>query len=209
MDNRAVIYARVSSTGDRQNTDRQIVDLQSYAERAGLEIVEIYQEKASGAKDDRPVLAECISNLMEGQAGNLLLSEISRLSRTVKGVVNTLDQLAKAGVNVYIQDIGLNSLLPDGSENPTTKMMLTILALGAEMERNNIHNRMESGRRLAYERNPEKFGRPKGKKRPEDEILSKYPEVVKKLSKGLTIAETAKICGVSPTTVQKVKKSIE
>ncbi|MCQ2168774.1 MAG: recombinase family protein [Bacteroidales bacterium] len=183
MDNRAVIYARVSSTSDRQNTDRQIVDLQSYAERAGLEIVEIYQEKASGAKDDRPVLAECISNLMESQARNLLLSEISRLSRTMKGVVNTLDQLAKAGVNVYIQDIGLNSLLPDGSENPTTKMMLTILALGAEMERNNIHNRMESGRRFAYERNPEKFGRPKGKKRPEDEILSKYPEVVKKLSK--------------------------
>lgn len=206
MDNKAVIYARVSSVGDRQNTDRQIADLQSYASKAGLGIVEIYQEKASGAKDDRPVLVECISNLISGQARNLLLSETSRLSRTVKGVVNTLDQLTKSGINVFIQDLGLNSLRPDGSENPTAKMMLTVLALGAEMERNNIHNRMESGRRLAYERNPEKFGRPKGKKRPENEMLSKYPDVVKKLLKGLTIAETAKLCGVSPTTVQKVKK---
>lgn len=39
MPNRTAIYARVSSEGDRQNTDRQVVDLQAYAAVAGLEVV--------------------------------------------------------------------------------------------------------------------------------------------------------------------------
>ncbi len=54
MPNRAAIYTRVSSEGDRQNTDRQVVDLQAYAAAAGLEIVRVFTEKASGAWDDRP-----------------------------------------------------------------------------------------------------------------------------------------------------------
>ena len=49
----AVIYARVSSTGDRQDTERQVADLTAYAGAAGLDIVAVYREKASGAKDDR------------------------------------------------------------------------------------------------------------------------------------------------------------
>lgn len=201
----AVIYARVSSIGDRQSTVRQIEDLRSYAEKEGLNIVHVFEEHASGAKEDRAQLAECIAFCKAGNAEVLLVSEISRLGRSVKIVINTLDELTKAGVAVYVQDFNLWTLMPDGTENPIAKMMLTVFALGAEMERTNIHNRLESGRRLAYERNPEKFGRPKGKKKHEDEILAKYPEVVKKLRKGLSIAETAKLCDVSPTTVQKVK----
>lgn len=53
---KAVIYARVSSTSDRQSTARQVSDLRAYADREGLEIVKVFQEKGSGAKEDRPVL---------------------------------------------------------------------------------------------------------------------------------------------------------
>ena len=47
---KAIIYARVSSTTDRQNTDRQIVDLKAYAQYAKLEVVKIFEEHISGAK---------------------------------------------------------------------------------------------------------------------------------------------------------------
>lgn len=46
----AVIYARVSSVGDRQNTDRQISDLLDYVEYQKLELCKIYEEHVSGAK---------------------------------------------------------------------------------------------------------------------------------------------------------------
>ena len=48
--NRAVIYARVSSTGDRQSTERQVADLTRYAAACGMEVVKVYEEKDSGAK---------------------------------------------------------------------------------------------------------------------------------------------------------------
>ena len=58
----SVIYARVSSTGERQSTSRQVADLTDYANRNGLEVVEVYEEHISGAKrnEERAVLTECI-----------------------------------------------------------------------------------------------------------------------------------------------------
>ncbi len=55
---KAVIYARVSSVGDRQNTERQVSDLSDYAVYQNLEISRIFEEKISGAKrnTERPVL---------------------------------------------------------------------------------------------------------------------------------------------------------
>ena len=54
----AVIYARVSSVGDRQSTDRQVLDLQEYAKSAKLDLVQTFEEHISGAKknQERPVL---------------------------------------------------------------------------------------------------------------------------------------------------------
>ena len=75
---KAVIYARVSSTSDRQSTARQVSDLRAYADREGLEIVKVFQEKGSGAKEDRHVLQKCIS-FCEEQNTELLVSEVSRL----------------------------------------------------------------------------------------------------------------------------------
>ena len=65
MDNQtrsAVIYARVSSENDRQDTTRQITDLQSYANRENIKIEKIFQEHISGVKkiEERAVLQECL-----------------------------------------------------------------------------------------------------------------------------------------------------
>lgn len=205
MNRTAVIYARVSSASDRQSTDRQVADLRAFAQREGIEVVGEYEEHGSGAREDRPMLLRCVEFLKRGECSILLVSEISRLGRTVKGVVNTIDELTKAGVNVYVQDINLWTLLPDGTENPMAKVILTVLALGAELERKSIVSRLNSGRERAKEKGV-KMGRPEGSKMSDKDLYAKYPEVAKKLRKGLSIREVAKICGVSPSTVQRVKK---
>lgn len=60
---KAVIYARVSSTSDRQNTERQIADLTKYAEYKEMEILKVFEEKVSGAKknSERPIFVEAIT----------------------------------------------------------------------------------------------------------------------------------------------------
>ena len=205
MNRTAVIYARVSSASDRQSTDRQVADLRAFAEKEGIEVVGEYEEHGSGAREDRPELLRCVEFLKGGGCSTLLVSEISRLGRTVKGVVNTIDELTKVGVNVYVQDINLWTLLPDGSENPMAKVILTILALGAELERKSIACRLSSGRERAKERGV-RMGRPEGSKMSDEDLLKKYPDVAKKLRKGLSIREVAKLCGRSVSTVQRVKK---
>ena len=207
MSKTAVIYARVSSSGDRQSTDRQVADLRAFAKREGFEVLEVFSENCSGAREDRPELLRCVEYLKRGECSTLLVSEISRLGRSVKGVVNTIDELTRAKVNIYLQDINLYTLLPDGSENPLAKVILTVLALGAEIERKSIVGRLNSGRERAKEKGV-KMGRPQGSMMSNQELLNKYPEVVKKLRKGRSIREIAKICDVSPSTVQRIKKAM-
>lgn len=208
MNNKAVIYARVSSAGDRQDTERQVEDLTRYAAAAGLEIVAVYREKASGAKEDREVLAECIVALRAGEADTLLLSELSRLGRNVKLILEVVDLLTEDGINVHILDLNIDTLLPDGKENPVARMLLTVLGLGAELERKNIISRLNSGRQLAIERGVQ-LGRPVGSGMTDEELLQKYPTVVKRLNKGLSVRDTAAACDVSTFTVQKVKKAMK
>lgn len=63
--------------------------------------------------------------------------------------MNTLDELTKAGVNVYIQNLPLCTLNEDGQPNPIAKMITAVLSSFAEIERDNIKYRLNSGRELA------------------------------------------------------------
>ena len=203
---KTVIYARVSSVGDRQSTERQVEDLTRYAEGKGLEVVRIFQEHVSGAKSnqERGVLSECLDFCRIERPGTLMVTELSRLGRSTVEVLKAVEDLTAAGVNVFILDLNL-STLEDGKENPVAKMVLTVLALGAEMERKLILGRLNSGRELAKKRGVA-MGRPKGAT---DDLQQKYPEVVKHLRKGKnSIREIAKLTGVSVSTVQRVKASL-
>lgn len=81
--NKAVIYARVSSTTDRQSTERQVSDLETLAESRNMKIEKVYEEKISGAKknSERAVLTECLEYCFSEDIGTLLISELSRLGR--------------------------------------------------------------------------------------------------------------------------------
>ena len=89
---KAVIYARVSSTGERQSTSRQVADLTNYASLNGLDVVEVYEEHISGAKrnEERAVLTECIDNAIANRVDVVLFSELSRCGRAVWEVLDTI-----------------------------------------------------------------------------------------------------------------------
>lgn len=210
MSHTAVIYARVSSLGERQSTDRQIEDLTRCAEGKGYEIVKVFQEHISGAKSnqEREVLSECLEYCQDTRPNTLMVTELSRLGRSTVEVLKAVEEMTIARVNVFILDLNLSTLDEDKQENPVAKMVLTVLALGAEMERKLILGRLNSGRELA-KRKGVRMGRPAGSSLTREELLAKYPEVVKHLKKGKnSIREIAKLTGVSVSTIQRIKASI-
>lgn len=205
---KVVIYARVSSIGDRQSTERQIEDLIRYADGKDLEVIKIFQEHVSGAKanQEREILAECLEYCKIEHPDTLMVTELSRLGRSTVEVLKAVEVLTAARVNVFILDLNLSTLDEDKKENPVAKMVLTVLALGAEMERKLILGRLNSGRELAKKKGV-KMGRPKGSALSDEDLQAKYPEVVKQLKKEKnSIREISKLTGVSVSTVQRVKK---
>lgn len=195
----AVIYALLSSEGDRQ-----VADLQSYAESAGLKVTCIFSEKPLGAGENRPVLDECLDWCCNNNADTLLVSEISRLGHTAKVIVDNIARLTKAGVNIYLQDLNINTIFPSGEENATASQMVAMLGLGAKMERRLTAERLNSGRKHAMEKGVI-MGRKRGYRKTREQKEKEYAEVIRLLKKGVSIRNTAKQCGVSPKTVQAVK----
>ena len=102
---RAAIYARVSSTGDRQSTERQVIDLTDYANKNAMTICKTFEEHISGAKKnhERPVLQECLTYCVEENIDVLLLSELSRLGRNVDEVLANIRFAKENNLNIYFQ----------------------------------------------------------------------------------------------------------
>ena len=205
--NTAVIYARVSSSNDRQNTQRQIEDLTRFANSNDYSIVGTYEEHISGAtkNENRTVLMECINYCIANKVNYILLSELSRLGRSTLQVLKSLEMLHEAGVSVYIQNLGIYTLNATGEANPIASIMVTVLAEMANIERSNIVYRLNSGRE-SYIANGGKLGRKKGSVKTTEQKKEEYKEVISFLKRGYSVRNTAKLSSVSTSTVQRVKR---
>ena len=203
----AVIYARVSSTGERQSTSRQVADLTNYASLNGLKVVEVYEEHISGAKrnEERAVLTECIDYAVTNGVEVVLFSELSRCGRAVWEVLDTIRTLKDNGINAYFQKEGLSLFGSDGKENPYLAVMVSVLGVCAQLERETITYRLNSGR-AKYIADGGKLGRKVGSVKSRERKQEEYSKVIRSLKQGKSIRDTAKICEVSISTVQRVKK---
>ena len=203
----AVIYARVSSTGERQSTSRQVADLTDYANRNGLEVVGVYEEHISGAKrnEERAVLTECIDYAVTNAVDVVLYSELSRCGRAVWEVLDTIRTLKDNGINAYFQKEGLSLFSADGKENPYLAVMVSVLGVCAQLERENITYRLNSGR-AKYIADGGKLGRKVGSVKTKEQKQEEYAKVIRSLRAGKSVRDTAAICGVSASTVQRIKK---
>ena len=204
---KAVIYARVSSITDRQNTDRQVVDLTRYAEYSEHNIIDRVEEKISGGKRnvDRPVLTECLNYCKDNNIDVLLVSELSRLGRNAFEVLSTVKFLIDNCINLYIQKEQFSLLNDEGKPSIFAPVMIATLSTCAELERENIKFRLNSGRDL-YIKNGGKLGRKAGSIKTLDMKKEEYKEAISLLKKGISVRNVAKLTGKGTATIQRIKK---
>ena len=206
----AVIYARVSSVGDRQNTDRQISDLTSYAAYQKLQVLQVFEEHISGAKKniERPVLLQAIDFCKANNVSILLVSELSRLGRNAFEVLVTVKDLIDSGINLYMQKEQLTLLDAEGKPTLFAPIMIATLSTCAQLERDNIKFRLNSGRKLYVERGG-KLGRKVGSTKSIEQKKEQYKDIISYLKKGYSIRNVAKLTGKGISTVQRIKAVFE
>jgi DNA invertase Pin-like site-specific DNA recombinase len=174
-------YARVST--EEQNLDRQLDSLKE----AGCE--KIFQEKITGTKKERPELDKLMEQLRSGDL--IIISDLTRLSRSVKDLFSLVDQIEKKGANIKsLKESWMDTSTPQG------KLMFTIFAGISQFERDLISQRTLEGLAAARARG-RKGGRPKKDEKAITLALKMYQE------KTYSISEITKATGVSKTTIYR------
>ena len=203
----AVIYARVSSMGDRQSTERQVKDLSDYALYKQLEVRKVFEEHISGAKknEERPVLCQTLEYCKQNGISTLLVSELSRMGRNAFEVLASVKVLLDCGINLYIQKEQFNLLGEDGKPSLFAPIMLATLSTCAQLERENITFRLQSGRKQ-YIAKGGRLGRKPGSVKTVEQKKEEYREAIMLLKKGYSIRDVAKLTGKGISTIQRVKK---
>ena len=210
MNKIAVIYSRVSSQGDRQDTARQVRDLELLAKQRNMKVAKIYEEHISGAKktQERPILRECLEYCFSNSVDILLISELSRLGRNVDDVLANVRLCKEKHLNVYFQKEQLSIFDASGKEHPFLTIFIAVLGTCAQMERENIKFRLNSGK-AQYMAKGGKVGRKEGYRKSDEELQEQYAGVIKQLRKGYPIRMIAKNEGVGISTVQRIKKKFK
>ena len=214
MATKAIIFSRCSSSGSlegRQDTTRQVEDLRHYADLNGIKIIKTYEEHISGGKanKERPLLQEALSFCLDNKIDIILISELSRLGRRCDEILETIKFLKDHHINCYFLKEQLSIFSADGKENPYLTIMCAVLGTAAELERETIYYRLSSGRDK-YIRDGGKLGKPKGAGvKTKEQLATEYKSVIKNLKAGQSVRNTSKITGVSPSTVQRLKKEFE
>lgn len=189
---RAVIYCRVS-TAD-QSCERQERELIEYAERANYDVVGVFKEIASGAKNDRKERAKVINLAKRREIDVVLVSETTRWGRSTQDLLSTSEELHSRGVSL----ISLTGISFDFS-TAQGKLMATLVSALAEFERDLIVERIRSGVKNAQAKGVH-CGRPQGTNK-----YSKYEkEILSLRADGISIREVGRRLNLSPRTVQKV-----
>lgn len=194
-----VLYTRVSTV--EQKTDRQKVNQ--------YEFDMIIEDKVSGAIPffERNGGQQVFGYAEKGILKELHVWEIDRLGRNLRDILNTIHYFTEKGIRIHFINQGLATLDQSGKENPIAKMMIGILGIVGEMERNQIRERQLAGIHLAKIKGAYK-GRKSGT---QEDVLSflskpKNKKALELLRKDYKSSEVAAIVGVHPNTVTKIKK---
>ena len=206
---KVVILARVST--DKQDYQRQIVELTDYCSKVGWEIVKVFANKISGAKktEERPEVLEMLSYVKEHAIKRVCCLEVSRLGRNTLEALKVIQMLNDNKVSLFIKNYNLETLNPDGTPNPITSLITTILLEIASMERLTIRERMVSGQKQYIskcKREGIKMGRPSGTYKDMDTYREQYSNEISLLKKGVPVRTISLLTSTSVNTIQKIKK---
>ena len=153
---RVALYLRVSTAG--QSMDRQRAELLEAAQRRGWQVVQVFEDQASGGKgrSQRPGLDALLQGVTRGQFDTVAAWSVDRLGRSLPDLLATMQELHACGVGLYLHQQGLDSGTPAG------RAMFGMLGVFAEFERAMIRERVQSGLQQAKARGV-KLGRPAAK----------------------------------------------
>ncbi|MBQ4673314.1 recombinase family protein [Aeromonas dhakensis] len=174
-------YARVSTGG--QSLEVQL--------RALAECNKVFQEKVSGASDDRPQLTLLLDYVKEGDV--VMVTKLDRLARNTRHLLEISEFLQHKQVALRILNLGIDT------STPTGKLMLTMIGAIATFERELMLERQAEGIELAKLRGVYKGRKPTA--------MAKGNEVLALVAKGLPRAEIAKRTGISISSVQRILRS--
>jgi DNA invertase Pin-like site-specific DNA recombinase len=194
MGRRAAIYCRVSTVD--QDCERQARDLREFAAQSGYEIVEVFQETASGANDNRPERAKVLALAQSRKINAILVTELSRWGRSTVDLIDTLRTLQAKNISLIAQT-GLEFDLA----TPQGKLIATLMAGLAEFERDLIRERVKSGMAAARARGI-KFGRRPGQTTAS--VQSKTKQVLRLTQEGHSYRAIAKRLKLSKNTVMRI-----
>lgn len=208
MKDKVVILARVST--NKQDYDRQVIELTEYCNRVGWEVAEVFANKVSGAKavEERAEIVDMIEYIKANAIQRVVVLEISRLGRNTLEALKVIQTLNEKGVSLYIKNYNLETLNPDGKPNPVASLITTILLEIASMERLTIQERMASGRDKYIAKCREtgvKMGRPSSYRKSDDEYKEQYSKEISLLRKGISLRNIYAITGTSVGTLRKLQ----
>jgi DNA invertase Pin-like site-specific DNA recombinase len=189
---RVAIYLRVSTDG--QTVENQRRELEQVAERHGWQIVQTFADEGiSGAKgrDKRPALDALIKGVARREFDLVAAWSVDRLGRSLRHLVELLEELKAKGIDLYLHRQGLDT------STPTGKMMFQMLGVFSEFERAMIVDRVKAGMRRAKAQG-KAIGRP---------MIGPAVEarIREELASGKGIHKVAREVGVGSGTVQRVK----
>jgi DNA invertase Pin-like site-specific DNA recombinase len=193
---RFAIYVRVS-TDKGQTVDNQLIDLQHAAERFGWTIVAVHRDEGiSGAKgrDRRPGFDALLRGIARREYDIVAAWSVCRLGRSLPDLIAFLGDLNAKAVDLYLHQQGLDTTTPCG------RMLFQMLGVFAEFERAITRDRIIAGQQRARAAGV-RFGRPPisnhGIQRVRDELTN-----------GKGIREAARITGISPAKVLRIKRAM-
>lgn len=148
-----VLYERIS-TRDQQ-CELQHRELTEFCARHGWQIVATYQDTISGATASRPALDQMMEAARQHKFDAVLVWKLDRLGRSVINLVDLVKRLDSYGVRFLATQQGIDT----DKSNPTSRLLLHILASVAEFERELINERVAAGVKNAQAKGV-RFGRP-------------------------------------------------
>lgn len=191
-------YLRVSTGGQDLNNQRYAI--LDYADRQGLRVDTWMEVKMSSRRTPKERRIDDLVDSMK-PGDTILVSELSRLGRSVGQIITLVDELVKNQVSVIVIKQGI---VVNGKRDIATTTLITMLGLFAEIERELISERTRMG--LAKARAEGKLiGRPKGSR--SSQLDSRVPEIKEFLAKGISRASIAKLLGVKWSSLQYYLKS--
>lgn len=204
---KTAIFARVST--NIQDYERQVNELTTLAKGKGWSVEAVFCEKISGAKAnmERKELIRLIDYVQANRISKVAVTELSRLGRDTLQVLEIIERFNSLGISLYIQNYNIETLNEDGTVNPMSQFLITILAEVARMERKTIRERVESGYNN-YRANGGKVGRKQGYKKTAEVMRKQYAEEIRLLRKGISLRNISKLTGTSVNTIRKCQSLI-